>query len=220
MPTSSSRAGRPKPKAGALTFHPLVPERWADLERLFGQRGACGGCWCMWWRLSRSEFTRRKGEGNRRALRRIVGAGRVPGLLAYAGGEPVGWCSVAPRDDFPVLDRSRTLKRVDERPVWSVVCLFVARPFRRRGVSVKLLEAAADHVRRQGGELVEGYPVESRTGAMPDAFAWTGLAQAFRDAGFEEVARRSPSRPIMRRKVRARPKPHHPTLRSPPGPAR
>ncbi len=157
MPTSSSKDGRAgekrstaraagqrkpegskgRPAAPAvrdLTFHPLVPERWADLERLFGERGACGGCWCMWWRLPRSEFTRRKGEGNRRALRRIVGAGRVSGILAYAGGEPVGWCSVAPRDDFPVLDRSHTLKHVDECPVWSVVCLFVARPYRRRGV--------------------------------------------------------------------------------------
>jgi GNAT superfamily N-acetyltransferase len=158
----------------------------------------------MWWRLPRAEYDRRKGEGNRRALRKVVGAGGIPGILAYAGGEPVGWCSVAPREDFPVLDRSRTLKRVDERPVWSVVCLFVARPFRRRGVSVGLLQAAADHVRRQGGELVEGYPVEPRSGALPDAFAWTGLAQAFREAGFEEVARRSPSRPIMRRTVAER----------------
>jgi GNAT superfamily N-acetyltransferase len=181
-----------------------VPERWPDLERLFGQRGACGGCWCMWWRLARSEFERGKGEKNRRALRRIVNEGRVPGILAYADGEPVGWCAVAPRDEYPVLERSRTLKRVDERPVWSVVCLFITRGHRRRGVSVRLLEAAADHVRRKGGGILEGYPVESRTGAMPDAFAWTGLAQAFREAGFREVARRSPTRPIMRRTVRAR----------------
>jgi GNAT superfamily N-acetyltransferase len=208
MRTSSTRKERRAGQAAArspavpLTFHPLMPERWPDLARLFGRRGACGGCWCMWWRLPRSEFARGKGEGNRRALRRIVRAGRAPGILAYADGEPVGWCSVAPREEYPVLERSRTLKRVDERPVWSVVCFFVTRPFRRRGVSVKLLEAAADYVRRQGGTIVEGYPVESRKGAMPDAFAWTGLVQAFREAGFEEVERRSPTRPIMRREVR------------------
>jgi GNAT superfamily N-acetyltransferase len=214
MRTSSSRrerASRPVTAAQSpavrLAFHPLVPERWPDLARLFGQRGACGGCWCMWWRLPHSEFVRGKGEGNRRALRRLVGAGRAPGILAYANTEPVGWCSVAPREEYPVLERSRTLKRVDARPVWSVVCFFVTKPFRRRGVSVKLLEAAADYVRRQGGTIVEGYPVESRKGAMPDAFAWTGLAQAFREAGFEEVERRSPTRPIMRRGVKPRSKP-------------
>jgi GNAT superfamily N-acetyltransferase len=226
MPTSStsgtrqrsdSRRKRATPGTRALAFHPLVPERWSDLERLFGARGACGGCWCMWWRLPRAEFARRKGQGNRRTLRRIVDTGDVPGILAYAGDEPVGWCSVAPRDDFPVLEHSRTLKRVDERPVWSVVCFFVARPFRRRGVSVRLLKAAADHVRRNGGELLEGYPVEPRTRALPDAFAWTGLARAFRAAGFEEVARRSPSRPIMRLTVGKRPPTARRSLRSPRG---
>ncbi|HYO24058.1 MAG TPA: GNAT family N-acetyltransferase [Lacipirellulaceae bacterium] len=186
------------PGADDLTFHPLTPDRWPDFERLFGPRGACGGCWCMWWRLKRAEFEQRKGEGNRRAMQAIVDSGDVPGLLAYVAGEPAAWCAVGPRDDYPVLERSRVLKRVDDEPVWSVVCLFVARPFRRRGVSVRLLGAALEHAREQGARIVEGYPVEPKTDCMPDAFAWTGTVSAFTGAGFREVLRRSPTRPIMR----------------------
>jgi GNAT superfamily N-acetyltransferase len=181
-----------------LKFHPLTPERWVDLEKLFGKRGASGGCWCMWWRLKRSDFLKQKGEGNRKALKRIVDSGKIPGILAYANGEPVGWCSAAPRESYPTLERSRMLKRVDDKPVWSIVCLFVATPFRHKGVSVVLLKAAITHVKEQGGKIVEGYPVEPKKGYTPDPFAYTGLASAFRKAGFVEVIRRSETRPIMR----------------------
>jgi GNAT superfamily N-acetyltransferase len=192
------RAARCEEGAGRLVVHPLTPARWGDLEKLFGARGACGGCWCMWWRVSRSLFEKQKGVGNRRAFRRIVDSGDAPGLLAYRDGEPVGWCAVAPRTAYTVLERSRVLKPVDDVPVWSVVCFFVAKGHRGRGVSVKLLQAAVDHARALGARVIEGYPVEPRRGHMPDAFAWTGLAGGFREAGFKEVARRSPTRPIMR----------------------
>ncbi len=182
----------------SLKFQPLTPKRWADLESLFGERGACGGCWCMWWRLSRAEFQKRKGQRNKAAYQRIVENSEAPGVLAYSDGQPVGWCAIAPREQYPLLERSRTLARVDDEAVWSVTCLFVARPFRRAGVSVQLLRAAAAHARSRGAAIVEGYPVEPRTNSMPDAFAWTGLASAFRAAGFREVARRSATRPIMR----------------------
>ncbi len=181
-----------------LEFYPLTPERWADFEKLFGKHGACGGCWCMWWRLKRSEFERQKGEGNRRAMKRIVDSGEIPGILAYAKDQPIGWCSVAPREAYSGLGRSRTLKRVDDKPVWSIVCFFVAKPFRGKGVAGKLLSAAIGYVEKQGGKIVEGYPVEPKKGRIPDAFAYTGLASAFRKAGFVEVARRSETRPIMR----------------------
>ena len=153
----------------------------------------------MWWRLPRSLFEKQKGKGNQRALRGIVRSGQVPGLLAYVGREPIGWCALAPRASYPVLANSRILKPVDAKSVWSVSCFFVARPFRRRGVAVRLLRAAVGYARGRGAKIVEGYPVEPKQGAMPDAFAWTGLASAFRRAGFVEVARRSPTRPIMRR---------------------
>ena len=181
-----------------LRILPLTPERWPDLERLFGERGATGGCWCMWWRIPRAEFERRKGEENRRAFRGIIEGGAVPGLLAYDGDEPVGWCAVEPRDAYPVLDRSRTLRRLDDRPVWSVTCFFVARAYRDRGLTVRLLEAAKAHVRERGGTLLEGYPVAPRTERMPTVFAWTGFVGAFERAGFRECARRSETRPIVR----------------------
>ena len=188
-------------KRPRIEVRPATPDRWEDLERLFGERGACAGCWCMWWRLPRKEWEAGKGEPNRRALRALVRGGRVPGLLAYADGEPVGWCAVEPRERYPVLVRSRTLKPVDDRPVWSVTCFFVTREHRGTGVSVTLLEAAVAHVRAQGGRVVEGYPVEPRKGRMPAAFAWTGVPRAFERAGFHEVARPSATRPIMRREV-------------------
>jgi len=178
-------------------FHPLTPERWPDLEALFGPQGACGGCWCMWWRLPRSQFEHQCGEDNRRALKGIVEAGQVPGLLAYAEGKPVGWVSVGPQEAFPALERSRILARVDERPVWSVVCFYIARGFRRKGIMVPLLRAAVEYARGQGARIVEGYPVEPR-GKTSSTSLYTGLASAFRKAGFVEVARRSETRPIMR----------------------
>jgi GNAT superfamily N-acetyltransferase len=181
-----------------LKFHPLTAKQWKDLLTLFGERGACGGCWCMWWRMTRSEFNREKGEGNKKAFKKIVDRGEVPGILAYVGREPIGWCSVAPREAFSSLERSRILKKVDNKPVWSVVCFFVAKPFRYKGVSVSLLKAATEYVKKQGGKIVEGYPVEPKTEKFPDAFAYHGLASAFRQAGFKEVARRSKTRPIMR----------------------
>lgn len=178
--------------------HPLTTHRWPDLLELFGTNGACGGCWCMWWRLKRSQFVKQKGPGNKRALKRLVDCGDVPGLLAYAADCPIAWCSVGPRESYPVLDRSRVLKRIDEQPVWSVVCFFVAKAFRRQGVTARLLKAAADYAKKNGAAILEGYPVDPKKGAMPDVFAYTGFPSAFRKAGFVEVARRSPTRPIMR----------------------
>jgi GNAT superfamily N-acetyltransferase len=160
----------------------------------------------MWWKRTRSEFERHKGDANKEALRAIVESGRTPGLLAYIKGTPIGWCAIEPRNAYPALERSRTLKPVDDQPVWSVTCFFVARRYRRRGVTVALLRAASVYATEQGAQIVEGYPVEPRTERMPDAFAWTGTAAAFRAAGFEEVLRRSETRPIMRYMAPSTPK--------------
>lgn len=188
----------PAPK---LAVHPVTPDRWDDVQSLFGEKGACAGCWCMYWRVPRSLFNKGKGAGNRRAMGAIVADGRVPGLLGYVDAEPVAWCTVAPREEFGGLDRSRVLKRVDEAEVWSIPCFFIARGHRRQGLSVKMIDAAVAYATSQGAKIVEGYPVEPSKGEYADAFAYTGLASAFRKAGFREVARRSPTRPIMRRNV-------------------
>lgn len=184
--------------AQEFSFHPLTPERWQDLEALFGERGACGGCWCMWWRLKRADFNQQKGAGNRRVFKDIVFSGQPPGILAYAGVQPVGWCALAPRQVYPALERSRILKRVDNQPVWSVTCFFVAKPYRRRGLTVLLLDAAVEYARSQGAAILEGYPEEPGEDNQPAPFVFTGLASAFKKAGFVEVLRRSAKRPIMR----------------------
>lgn len=179
-------------------FHPLTKDRWGDFEQLFGERGACGGCWCMWWRLKRSVFDKQKGEGNKQAMKAIVNSGEIPGILAYASGQPVGWCSVAPRQNYSVLERSRILKPVDEKPVWSIVCFFIHKKFRNSGLSTEMINAAKKFVKQNGGEIIEGYPLDPKKGRTADVFVYTGLASAFKKNGFVEVARRSETRPIMR----------------------
>lgn len=180
----------------------------------------------MFMRLPRATFEQQKGLKNKKAMQKLVKANEVPGLLAYAQNEPVGWCSVSPREKFSALERSRILQPIDNQPVWSVTCFFVAKGFRRKGVTVELLKAAIAYVKKRGGKILEGYPVEpastgsaqaasagsASTGSaaataaagasakkmQPDTFMWTGLASAFRNAGFKEILRRSATRPIMR----------------------
>lgn len=179
-------------------FYPVTKKHWKDFEKLFGDKGACAGCWCMYWRLKQSVLDAQKGSGNKRAMKKIIDLGNIPGILAYAEGEPIGWCSVAPREEFSRLDNSRILKPVDEKPVWSVVCFFIHKNYRKQGLSTALLNAAKKYVKSCGGKILEGYPVEPKKDKMPDAFAWTGISAAFQSAGFKEVERRSETRPIMR----------------------
>jgi len=181
-----------------LVFKPVTMTEWKDLQRLFGPNGADGGCWCMWWRIKRSEFDRMHGEENRRAMEAIIHRGEVPGLLAYLENEPIGWCSVAPREAFPVLDRSPVLKRVDNRPVWSIVCFYIARQHRRSGLTGLLIEAALEYARANGANIVEAYPVDPETSKVDPGAAFTGLIGSFRKAGFKEVARRSERRAVLR----------------------
>lgn len=187
-----------KMQAEEITYHPVTPDRWADLETLFGDGGSCAGCWCMWWRIKRTEFEKQGGEGNRAALKTLVDAGHIPGLLAYVNGEPVGWVSVGPREDYPVLGRSPVLKPIDDQPVWSIVCFFVAKPYRNQGLMRSLLRAAVDYAQQNGATIVEGYPITPRQEEIGDAEAYTGLIATFEEAGFAEAARRSEKRAIMR----------------------
>jgi len=191
-----------KQSESRLEFRPATPARWKDLVALFGERGACGGCWCMYWRLTRPAYEKSKGNGNKRAFKKLVDSGIRPGLLAYVNGQPAGWCSFGPREDFQVLERSRILERVDQQPVWSIVCFFVAKPFRRKGLTVELLKAAVKHAAGRGANIVEGYANDPSKGISPDVFVYTGLVSAFRKAGFVEVLRRSKNRPIMRYKIK------------------
>jgi GNAT superfamily N-acetyltransferase len=180
-----------------LTFHPLTQKLWRDFELLFGKNGACGGCWCMYWKLRGKNFTENAGNTARQMQKSVVDSKTVPGLLAYSDGYPIGWIAVEPRFAYPKLAHSRTLKLVDDQEVWSITCFFVEKKHRRKGITVELLKAAVDYVKSQGGKIVEGYPVDAKKD-MPAPFIFTGTAAAFAQAGFKEVARNSPTRPIFR----------------------
>lgn len=189
----------PQIQTPTLSYQALTIESWVQFEKLFGDKGACGGCWCMWWRLKRSEYEASKGEGNKNLMKALVGAGDTLGLMAIHQNNPIGWCALSPRSSFPVLDRSRVLKKVDDQLVWSLPCLFIIKDFRNQGISSALVNEAVKYCFNQGAKIVEAYPVQPKKDRMPDVFAWTGLYSTFVKAGFKEVARRSETRPIMRK---------------------
>jgi GNAT superfamily N-acetyltransferase len=186
-----------------IRIHPATADRWPDLEALFGPHGASGGCWCLWWRLHRPEFKRLAEPARRDLLHALTGQTPAPGVLAYVDGKPAGWCAVGPREHFHALEASRTLKRVDDQPVWAIVCYFVARGYRHRGLMLALLRGAVDYARSQGATIVEGYPTDLQAPKLAGkkltgAAGYMGIASAFRAAGFVEVGRASETQLIMR----------------------
>lgn len=165
----------------------LSPADWPIVEELFGKNGACAGCWCMFWRIPRGEsFDDVKGEVARGRFRALVEQGGAHGVLAFAGGAPVGWCSFEKRVDLPKLDRSPSLRIPDAGRVWSLPCFFVKSGYRGKGVARALLDAAVEALRRRGAEIAEGYPViPTGEGKVPAAFAYTGVPSLFEGAGFD-----------------------------------
>jgi GNAT superfamily N-acetyltransferase len=180
-----------------LIFKPVTPNQWVDLENLFSEHGIQNGCWCMYWRIPRKECQRNYGEGNKLFLKQLVDSGKVPGILAYHKRKPVGWCSVAPREDFPVVLRSPTLKPVDNLPVWSIVCFFVSKPYRNSGLTHLLIKAAIEYAKENGAHIVEAYPIDIREKHI-EYERYSGLTTTYGKEGFQEALRRSKRRPIMR----------------------
>ncbi len=152
----------------------------------------------MSWRLSKKDFEQGKGAGNKKSMKSMVKEERTIGIIGYLNEQPVGWCSIAPRENFIRLEKSKVLQPVDDKPVWSVSCLFLSKDFRKKGLSSELLKHAVKFAENNGAEIVEGYPTVPYGDNIPAAFAWTGIPSSFTKAGFEEVARRSKSKPIMR----------------------
>lgn len=189
-----------------IDVQPLTKDRWQDLVELFGRPGGSivRGCWCMYYRRSGGSGVG-VGEDNKRSLKSLVDAGSVPGLIGYEDGSPVGWISLGPREDYLKLRRSPVMKPVDDRPVWSIVCFFVDKRARGRGISEALLRGAIDYARSQGATLVEAYPVDKDEPSHPD-FMFFGAKRMYDRAGFKEVARRKETRPVVRRTLRPRKK--------------
>ena len=183
--------------AADLQVYPLTLDRWDDLTTLFGENGAQGGCWCMWWRLPPNEYKRNAGIANRDAFQQCVQVGPPPGLLAYRDQQVIGWCSLAPRETLRRLPRSTTWKPVDHQPVWSLSCFFVALAYRGQGIATNLLYAAIVYAREQGVLVLEAYPKDSPEPREADRNMYFGTVEMFRGTGFVEVARRHPHFPIM-----------------------
>jgi GNAT superfamily N-acetyltransferase len=204
--------GRPKAPAAAAKprapkrwrIVPLTRERWSDFTALFGEKGACAGCWCMFCRLPSAEYRALRPDARKAAMRRLAASTRAPGLLAYDGDVAVGWIAVGPREHFRRLETSRVMAPVDALPAWSAPCFFIARTHRGRGLQSALLEAASAWAARHGAPAIEGYPVDTKGRRGTATFLWTGLPGAFERAGFREVARRAPTRPFRRRTLARR----------------
>ena len=182
-----------------LSFEPVTKKNWDKFVELFGENGACGNCWCMYYRLKKSDFVKGKvKDGNKAAMRKIIWSGRQVGLLAIHEGKPIGWVALAPREDFIKLENSRVHKRIDQNPVWSIPCTFITKDFRRRGVSIALLNGVIQYAREKRIKILEAYPVIPTKKSWPDSFLWVGLLKSFERAGFEVVDRTSRSRPMVR----------------------
>lgn len=175
-----------RPILGAVDVRPVTPETWGDLERLFRARGSPHYCWCTPFRVVGNEHL--TSDERREAMAGLVAAGTPVGVLAYEDGEPVGWCSVAPRESYAKLARSRTMPRVTPPAVatWTVLCFFVVRGRRRQGATRALLDGAVAYARERGAQVVEGYPFDSAGLSATHR----GHSSAFAAAGFARDGRR------------------------------
>jgi GNAT superfamily N-acetyltransferase len=184
-----------------VRFVSLTRKTWTLFETLMGEKGGCGGCWCMSFRVPRKEFEEKKYDGNKYAMKEIVEAGEPVGLIGTIDGEPIGWVALAPREAYWRIEHSRSLKRIDDKPVWSITCFFVKKEFRRAGVSHILIRGAVEFAEKNGITTLEAYPTIPYSEKIPDPFLWTGPLSAFIQNGFTVVQRNGKSRAIVRRDV-------------------
>jgi GNAT superfamily N-acetyltransferase len=188
-----------------LKCRKLTRRDWPRIEKLFGPRGACGGCWCMLWRFDgpRSRWQKALGAANKRAFKRLVEAGRVRGCLAFSGREPVGWVSVGPKREFAYFKRSRSIAPSDDPRDWCVSCFYVPAAWRGKGVASALLAAAVDLAVRSKARSIEGYPLVPREPGelAPAAFAWTGVPALFERCAFERAKNPIAKKVIYQRRL-------------------
>ncbi len=191
------------------SVRPLTPDRWADLETVFGPSGGYCGCWCMYWREPRKDYEGPARREMKARFKRRVSEGPPPGLIAYAkDGEPVGWAQVTPRIDVPNWNGPRRLSApvepadAEDGKIWALNCFVIRRDWRRKGVSKALLAAAVAHAKKNGARALDACPVEVADDARPAVSLYHGTAAMFVRAGFAEIARRRDDRPLMRLEFR------------------
>ncbi|MEO8146468.1 MAG: GNAT family N-acetyltransferase [Bacteroidia bacterium] len=185
-----------------LTYEPLTKKTWSAFENLFGEKGACGGCWCMYDRIKKTDFAEGKYESNKQSFKEIVWSGKPTGLLAFYEDEAIAWCSLAPRENFMRIENSRVHKRIDDKPVWSMTCFFIKKEFRNCGLSTALIESTKKYAKQNKIKFLEAYPTIPYSKKMPDSFAWIGIYSAFKKAGFKIINHASKSRPMVRYEVK------------------
>lgn len=192
----------PQPNTSQVEFHPVTPDRFPNMELLFEHHGYPGQCWCMEWRMTSTVFSKTSKAGRKDAMKGLVEEGTPVGILGYLNGEVAGWCSIAPRETYWRLERSKTLKRVDAQPVWTVICFYVGKIARGQRFTLQLLHAAVDYAVSQGATIIEGYPIEPRkaeNGKQLGINGWyMGAISTFKMAGFHEAAVMPNGRVVMR----------------------
>lgn len=182
-----------------FTIEPLTKANWDKFVQLFGTKGACGNCWCMYYRLPKKEFVEGKqNDGNKQKMKKLVWDNKPAGIIGFYKKQPIAWCAFAPREVYMKIENSRIHKRIDDKPVWSIPCFFIEKNFRRKGISVAMLKAIIKYAKENNIGIIEAYPAIPTKGVLPDSFAWTGLYRSFERAGFEIADRTSKNRPMVR----------------------
>jgi GNAT superfamily N-acetyltransferase len=181
-----------------LVFTELDSTNWKQFEELMGEKGGCGGCWCMVFRLPYKEFQANKPDGNKKGMQELVKQGRPLGLIATLKGEPIGWIAMAPREDYSKLEKSRAFKRIDDLPVWSITCFFVKKEYRRKGLSQSLIKGAVDFAKKKKIKTLEAYPAIPYDEKVPAPFLWVGILSSFLNNGFTMVQQNGKSRAMVR----------------------
>jgi GNAT superfamily N-acetyltransferase len=182
-----------------LTFEPVTSSNWDKFAALFGDRGACANCWCMFYRLKPAEFKEGKvNDINKNRMKSLIWDQKQVGIIAIHEGQAIAWCAFAPREDYLKLENSRVHKRIDDKPVWSIPCFFIHKNYRRKGISVALLKGVLEYARKNKMGIVEAYPTIPTVEKLPDSFVWIGLFKSFERAGFKIVDHKSKSRPMVR----------------------
>jgi GNAT superfamily N-acetyltransferase len=182
-----------------LTFEPLSKTNWRKFAQFFENNGACGKCWCMYFRLKKQAFEEGKENGgNKELMKKLVWDEQPTGMLGFYEGRPIAWCAFAPRENYVKVENSRVHKRIDDKPVWSITCFFIEKTFRKQGVSVELLKAVIKYAKSEKIKTIEAYPTIPTQEILPDGFAWIGLYKSFEQAGFKIVDRTSKYRPMVR----------------------
>lgn len=184
-----------------IRITPASADRFADVEHALTGGGDGGSCWCQWWMLRGTDFERATAAQRRDMLRDDLEAATPSALVAYVDGAAAGWVKVSARPDQPRLARTRAFQQSPEPftdpSVWAITCFVVRREFRGAGVAKRLLEAAVDHARAHGARVIEGYPVDTSVKKTSSNDLFHGALSSFLDAGFSEVARPAPARPIV-----------------------